>query len=220
MKIKFILLLTASLFLQCKVDSQSWGTIKGEGDIVTKQIQLDPMHGVGLGISGELILTQGSVQQVTIEGQQNIIDNIKREVRDGFWSIEYIKNVREAKDVRIRITVPNLDEIGLSGSGSITSTNQFSGLDKLEMDISGSGGIQFDMEAKSTELNLSGSGKADLKGTTGKFEINISGSGNVMADDLKSSGCEVAISGSGDASVQVNGDLEAAISGSGDVVYS
>jgi len=207
------------LFLVVSAHAQNWQTIKGEGKVVTQEIKLENIHGIGLGISGKLILTQGSTQRITIEGQQNIIDNIKKEVRGGSWSIEYIKNVKDAEPVTITVTVPSLDEIALSGSGTVTTTNKFSNLNDLEISIAGSGHLDFNFDAKDTELNLSGSGKAILMGSTHELEINISGSGDVTAKDLTATGCEISISGSGDAAVNVNGDLRAAISGSGDVTY-
>ena len=47
----------------------------------------------------------------------------------------------------------------------------------------------------------------------------IAGSGDVMTKELVASTCKIQISGSGDAAVYVNGDLETQISGSGDVRY-
>ena len=216
---KFLLLLTIGLFIQGRAQSQHWNSIKGEGKVVTQEIKLDPIHGFSLSFHGDVVVTQGPTQKIVIEGQQNIIDNIKREVKHGYWNIWIDKNVKDAEPVKITITVPTLDEVGLCGSGSIMSTNRFTGLNELEVSISGSGHLQFSFEAKNTECNLSGSGKATLDGVTGELEINISGSGDVTAKDLEASDCEISISGSGDAAVNVNGDLKTAISGSGDVTY-
>ncbi len=217
---KILFLLLIGLLIQCNVEAQHKTTIKGEGKVVTQEITLDPFHGINLSFHGDVVLTQGATQQVIIEGQQNIIDNIKREVQNGNWNIEFDHNVKDAEPVKVTITVPNLDEIGLCGSGAITSTNRFMDLHKLEINISGSGNIHFDYEGKSTELNLSGSGKAELAGESSELEINISGSGGVKAKELLTSDCDVSISGSGNASVYVNGDLEAQVSGSGEITYT
>jgi len=216
---KILLFLVIGLFIHCDVQSQHWGTIKGEGKVVTQEINLEPIHGFSLSFHGDVIVTQGSTQKIVIEGQQNIIDNIKRDVRHGHWNIEFDKNVKDAEPVKVTITLSTLDEIGLGGSGTITSASRCTGLNDLEISMSGSGRVNFSFEAKNTELNLSGSGKSTLDGSTGRLEINISGSGDVTAKDLVASECQVSISGSGDASVNVNGDLRTAISGSGDVTY-
>jgi cytoskeletal protein CcmA (bactofilin family) len=203
------------------VSAQYWSSesIRGEGEVVKQQIVLPSFDGIDLAFDGEVILTPGPAQNVVIEGQQNIIDNIKREVKDGSWSISFIKNVKDAKDVKVYVTVPVMDHVGLSGSGSIRSTDKFGGLKDVELAVAGSGDIDMAIDAKTTKLRISGSGDIALAGSTGSLEIAISGSGDVTAKDLVSSACKVQISGSGDAAVHVNGELETLISGSGDVYY-
>jgi hypothetical protein len=188
--------------------------------VVKEEISLDAFHSIGLSFHGNVVLTQGSTQKVTIEAQQNIIDNIKREVKSGKWNIGFEKNVKESKPVTIFITIPTLKGIGVSGSGTLVSTNTFKGLEDLSVAVAGSGTVKLGAEAKSTEVAISGSGEVNLSGTSITLEIAISGSGDVIAQELKTDKCEVHISGSGDARVNVDKSLEAAISGSGDVFYT
>ena len=54
------LLLSLSLILFATSVNAQWGKIKGEGPVVTQTIDLDDFHSIGLGISGDVILTQGS----------------------------------------------------------------------------------------------------------------------------------------------------------------
>ena len=194
--------------------------IKGEGDIVKHEFKLESLRGINLGISGDVVLTQGSPQKIVVEAQQNIIDNIEKDVKGGVWNIRFDKHVRESKDVTIYVTLQDLEEIGLSGSGSIRSTNKFTGIDDLDISVVGSGEITLAYEANSTDLKLSGSGSIDLTGTSDDLSISISGSGDVIAGDLKTNDCNVQISGSGDARVHANQTLDTLISGSGDVRYS
>jgi hypothetical protein len=213
----FVVLLTC---LSISISAQSWGNgVSGEGAVVKQEISLDKFDGFDLGFDGNVIVTPGSVQKVVIEGQQNIIDLIKRDVKDGMWRIGFSKSVKDAKEVTVYITIPTVTRVALTGSGSISSTDRFSGLNKLDIAMSGSGDIVFDAAANDMNLHLSGSGDIEVKGTTKTLDVAISGSGDVVASELKSSNCKIHISGSGDAEVLVNGDLETNISGSGDVHY-
>ncbi|MEP6795047.1 MAG: head GIN domain-containing protein [Saprospiraceae bacterium] len=218
----FIALCFIGLILSCRSEAQSWmkGSIKGEGEIVKQDISLESLNGINLGFDGDVVLTPGNTQKITIEGQKNIIDNIKHEVKNGVWNINFDKNVRVAKEVTVYITLPGLQELGLSGSGSIRSTGKFSEVDKLNIRLSGSGDIVFDYHGQSTELALSGSGEIDLSGASKSLSIAISGSGDVKTNGLVTEDCSIHISGSGDASVQANKNLDIHISGSGDVTYS
>lgn len=201
--------------------AQSWSTsgIKGEGDVVRQEITLPALNGIDLGFSGNVIITPGTTQKIVMEGQQNILDNIKREVTGGTWKIFFEKNVKESKEVTIYITMPTIRKVGLTGSGTIKSEGKFAGLDDLNVFLSGSGDIQFAADARTVEVLLSGSGDVELKGSASELEISISGSGDVTTSSMAVNDCEVHISGSGDAEVDVNGKLDVFVSGSGDVHY-
>ncbi len=203
-----------------QLNAQAWRPgINGEGEVIKQEISLSSLKGLDLGSDGDVILTPGATQKIVIEGQKNIIDNIKRDVSNGSWKISYLKKVYNAKPVTVYITIPTMDFVGLSGSGSIKSIGKFSGIKDIDIAVSGSGDIHMDIDAKATKARISGSGEIELGGTTQILEVAISGSGDVMTKDLVASACKIHISGSGDAAVHVNGELETHISGSGDVHY-
>jgi len=218
---KLTLLVAVLSFLTSQsIIAQAWGSgIDGEGEVIKQEITLPSIKGFDLGFGGDVIVTPGATQKIVIEGQKNIIDNIKRDVSNGTWRISYMKSVDNAKSVTVYITIPTIEYVGLSGSGSVKSTGKFSGLKDIDIAVSGSGDITLDIDAKDTGIRISGSGEIDLSGTTQSLEVAISGSGDVMTKDLVASSCKIQISGSGDAAVYVNGELETHISGSGDVRY-
>ncbi len=207
----FALLVCNTVFAQ--------SSIRGEGDQVKQEITLSEFDGIQVAIAADVILMQGNTQKVIIEGQQNIIDNIQKDVRGGSWKIGYDKNVKGAKAVTIYITIPKIEDIAMSGSGTISTKGKFSGLGDMDIAMSGSGEIRIEAETDEVELAMSGSGNVQLSGSGRSLEVAISGSGNVEASTFNVSDCAVAISGSGNVAVYVNDDLEAAISGSGDVKY-
>jgi len=135
------------------------------------------------------------------------------------WRVKFDKSMRSHKQVTIYITMSTLKEVSLAGSGNISTTNTFTGLDKVEAAVAGSGNIKLSVQAHAVESAISGSGDITLDGSADTLEGAISGSGDLHADGLKTSDCEVAISGSGDASVYCTGSLETSVSGSGDVSY-
>lgn len=201
-------------------DHRNGTAIKGEGDIVKETISLEALRGVNLGFSGEIFLTQGNTQSIEMEGQKNILDNIKRTVKNGVWHVYFDRDVRDHKPVTIRITLPTLEEASVSGSGSIRTTNKFSGAGIMKVNVAGSGDVEIVYDAGKTELNLSGSGEITLTGTSKDLAIAISGSGDVDAANLQTENCSVSISGSGDASVNASNQLNTNIAGSGDVRYA
>ena len=220
MKTKLSLSVLVCLFA-IQAQAQNWlkGSISGEGDVVRQEISVERFTGISLDFSGDIILVQGSGQKVTVEAQQNIIDNIKTEVKDGVWHVRYEKNVRKAKPVKIQIMVPELDYVAVSGSGDIQTDGHFAKQEDLKLRVSGSGDIKMSVDARTVESSISGSGSVTLAGSGNSNEIHISGSGDVYAADFRVTDCSISISGSGDARVYAEGNLEVKVSGSGDVKY-
>ncbi|MDX1476836.1 MAG: head GIN domain-containing protein [Saprospiraceae bacterium] len=212
--ITLLTLLVAAMGMPLQAQS-----INGQGEVVKQEIQLATLTGVKLGFQGNIVLTQGSTQKIVMEGQQNVLDNIKREVKNGTWGVYNKKNVRNAKPVTIYITLANLQEVAVSGSGNITGTNRFRGLGDLGIAVSGSGNIDLEIEAADVSASVSGSGEVRLAGSAANLALRISGSGDVEAEDLQVTDCTAHISGSGNARVHASGSLEATISGSGDLRY-
>ena len=223
MKLQLITLST--LFCLCfsltSVQAQNWwgNGVKGEGPVVRKTLDLDQFNAIKLTFSGDVYLKQGNRQEVVVEAQQNIIDLMKRDVRDGTWKIGFEKNVSKTKPVKVYITVPTLTKIGVSGSGNIKTENAFTGLGNMAVHVSGSGDIKADLTAKSIKTHISGSGDVALRGSAQNHDIHISGSGDVTSYDFRTDNCEIHISGSGECEVNVQENLDIHISGSGDVYY-
>ena len=182
---------------------QSWkddNGITGKGPVVEKQIELDNFDQIGLAINADVILEKGPKQKVKIKAQQNIIDNITREVKKDSWSIKFDENVRNAKEITIYITLPNLEALSIAGNGNIIGKSPFNGMGDLTMNIAGNGDIEF-------------------SGSTNSLSINIAGNGDIRAERLKAENCEVSIAGNGDCYISVDKDLSVSIVGSGDVNY-
>ena len=193
--------------------------IKGEGPVVKKEISLPEFEGIRNGFSCDVIITQGSSEKIVLEGQENILDNLELDVAGNILKIKYDRMVKKAEPVKIYITMTNLVEAVLSGSGSLSTTNHFSGNKDLHIAVSGSGDVSLDIDAIDIDMKISGSGDIYLKGSGDDLDMTISGSGGIDSRDLSANNCKVSISGSGNATVNVRQDLDARVSGSGNVRY-
>ena len=218
---EFILAFGLLAFLTTNVDGQNFWkrAIKGEGPIVEKQVSLSTFEGIRSGFSCDIFITQGDRQEVRLEGQQNILENLTLDVDGGILKIKYDRMVRMAKPVKIYITMKNLVQASLSGSGSLVTTNHFRNLENLDVSVSGSGDVRLEVDARDVGMSVSGSGDISLSGTARDLDMSISGSGGIDSRDLMAESCEISISGSGDATVYVKEVLDARVSGSGNIRY-
>ncbi len=198
--LSFPIFLFAFLFVLTAQGQKYWGSITGEGPVVKEELSLDEFQSVGLGISGTIYLTPGKTQKVIVEGQKNLIDNLKQEVKNGSWNIAFDKNVQGKTDMKFYITLPTVKTLAIGGSGKIISKEAFNGLGALKLAIGGSGNIEF-------------------AGTADSVEISIGGSGSVKAGELKVQTSKVSIGGSGNCYIEVGERLDVSIGGSGSVHY-
>lgn len=120
-------------------------------------------------------------------------------------------------DLNMQMDVGKMD-IRISGSGNATVQGDMS---EVFLSVSGSGDmiILGGDDMVNCTVKLTGSGDVDLSGKTEKLQIKQVSSGDVDASDLITGICFVEKSGSGDTSVNVNGDLSVVSSGSGDIFY-
>lgn len=219
--IKFLSLIVALLTVtSCHIDSDDgiFNCIKGSGTSITKELYLQEFTGLKLEIAADIYITQGDEFSVVATGQENIINELELDVDNGIWDIEFDRCVKNHNELTIYITMPQIDYLAISGSGTIYGENSFD-VNELDLNISGSGDIILDVNATQIDASVSGSGKMKLTGAAEKAEYSISGSGDYFTFGLQAKVTTIDISGSGNAEVFVEDYLEVDISGSGDVFY-
>ncbi len=193
--------------------------IRGEGPVVERKVDPGTIKGIDIPGSAKIYLTQGSVQEVRIEGQENIIDNLNLHASGEIWHIDNKRSVWQSEPLKIYITMETLKLIEISGSGNVEFMNKFTNQDELKIRISGSGKIDANIDAKDIIANISGSGDLFLKGNARDLDLSITGSGNIAGYDLKANNADVTITGSGGMELTLQERLNAHITGSGSVRY-
>jgi len=221
LKFSVVAILFASLFISaCKKENLC---ISGHGSITTKTLSVASFTGIDLAGASNIVVSQGPIQEVKATGHPNIIDRVNTKVSGNIWDITLIDGCYENYELAFQITVPNLEEIELSGAGNIT-VNDFINQGDLEIHIGGSGNINLNRFDGAENLSVSISGSGHIDGNAAfsdlkMLDINISGSGNYEGFPIETDQCDISISGSGNCSVYVRDALDVNISGSGNVLY-
>jgi hypothetical protein len=180
---------------------------------------------VSFGVSGNLYINFGPEFKVVLEGDKKYVDEIITEVSSGKLVIKMenwrMNNWRMNEKVTVYITMPELNGLGVSGSGKAEIKDAVK-TGELYLNVSGSGKLYIsDITATSLDCGISGSGDIILGGggSCSKAKISISGSGNYMGESLKIGTADIHISGSGNCTCNVTESLKASVSGSGNVSY-
>ena len=209
----------------CTIAVTNAQKIKGNGNVVTIERSTDDYDAIAVSGWFNVILVDGQEGKLSIEGEENLLEYIKTEVKEGKLVIKVKKghNLQPSswkKDGGIYVTVPveSVNEVTLSGSGDIVGKKTISA-SEFSTNMSGSGDITLDVESKTLSASMSGSGDINLSGTAEVFYVQISGSGDIKAYDLMADTVDASISGSADIQVTANKMLKARVSGSGDIHY-
>src|ERR1044072_3627005 len=92
-------------------------------------------------------------------------------------------------------------------------------VDKIKLEINGSGDITASLVAAKVESEIHGSGNIILSGSANINNVDILGSGNFRAENLPCNDATIDVKGSGDVYVYTIKNLEVDINGSGTVHY-
>ncbi|UII33008.1 DUF2807 domain-containing protein [Fulvivirga ulvae] len=184
--------------------------------------ELSSFNQLSFSTAGKVYLTQGSNQKVELKGSKEVLEKIETEVRGGRLIIKKESSGwfswSDDGDLEVYITIPEIEEINISGSGKIYGKNTIKAGD-MEISVSGSGSVNLNATVSDLDLSISGSGEISLEGTARYVDLSISGSGSLGAEDLKSDSYKIKISGSGSCKVFAEKSIDASISGSGSVYY-
>lgn len=200
-------------------------TINASAQKKTEDRRIHNFNSIAVGISADVYITKGSTHKVILEGDEEDLQEIETEVSGNRLKIGFEDNNRwwgnnkRKSKIIIHITMPELTGVSLSGSGNVKSDDLFVS-EKFHGAVSGSGGMELNINTSEADLDISGSGRIILKGKGEEADISISGSGDIDAEDFKVRTADIKIMGSGNCTIHVSEELESKIMGSGNIRYS
>lgn len=197
--------------------------VRGSGNVVTESRAVSNFNRVALSGIGELAITQGDTEALTVEADDNLLPLIVTQVRNNVLNIGIDPNrgvisPTPSRPIKFALRVKNLDSIQLSGAGNISVPALKT--DTLTVGSSGAGNINItQLDAKTLNGSVSGVGNLVISGQVETQDASLSGLGSYTAGDLKSTSTAVSISGAGSATVWAAQTLNVRISGAGSVSY-
>jgi hypothetical protein len=191
-----------------------------------EQRKLSAFTEISLKIGANVHLSQGKDQMVEVKGQESTLEKLITEVKDRKLIIRYptetlFSNKWNPGQVDLFITIPQIDGLSVSGSGSIIAEDKIESR-ILDLSVSGSGDISIGiLKAEKVSSLVSGSGSLFLTGQepASEFKGVLLGSGNIKAKEFSANNVNIKISGSGSCWLTAIKNLVVWIAGSGSVYY-
>lgn len=195
-------------------------TIEGSGNVIEETRDVRDFSQVRLAGFGHLYIERGETESLRIEAEDNFMQYITTEVKDGELDIRWQKNIlaTNRKPINFYLTVKTLDTITLDGAGNIKAPDMRAGT--FTVNANGAGNFELsDLEAGALVVTLSGAGNVTVTGEATAQTVKINGLGQYQARDLWSATAEVEINAAGSATVRVSDELDATINGAGSINY-
>jgi hypothetical protein len=198
--------------------------IEGSGNVVSEARQVSGFEGVALSSIFVAVLTQGDTEGLTVRADDNLMEYIVTEVRDGTLRVGLTPSaamggLRPSAKIEVDIAFKELSALSVSGSGSLEVGHLET--DLLEVSVSGSGNLGVrELTAMEVSTSISGSGQVSIDGEARAQAVNVSGSGRYRSLELVTQAGDVSVSGSGLVALTATDRLDVRISGSGTVRYS
>jgi|GEM_PF-2203919 hypothetical protein len=215
-----------------------------DSEVSERRFDLTDFQAVKLDGMIDIQLRQGPFS-VVASGPKDELQNVKARVVDGRliisqkWRSGWLQ-FSSGKHVMVVVSMPQLDEFVLAGSGN-ADIGRFEGAaDELLISLKGSGTLQIEsleqvkdlrlellgsgdlickeaVVSGKTDLRLAGSGALRILGRTDTVDIVLLGSGSLDAAGFEARTGNVDLIGSGDAEVSIEQLMRKKVQGSGDL---
>lgn len=195
-------------------------SVKGNGDITTKEYSESGFKNIDASGSYEIHITQGSSYSVKVACDANLFDYLNIYTKGDKLYLKHKNNtsISPSQKIKVYVTAPAYSDFDCSGACSIISDGKISG-DKLSFDLSGAGRLDLNIDAQFLDVDMSGSSEGTVSGNAKNFSVDGSGATKIYAFGLSTENTKIELSGSGKAEVSVSSALNVEISGAGSVKY-
>ena len=166
--------------------------VTGSGKRETQKRDLPPFTSISTEGAFDIRVVCQKDRSLEIEADDNILPLIRTEVSNNVLRIRNSGNYSTKDDVQVRITVPDLEGLTVSGAGTVDIKNVDN--DQFEVDLNGAPTIEVSGETENLKLKANGAGKIDshkLRATN----VSVTSNGVSRVDVYAGEKLDVKISG-------------------------
>lgn len=173
----------------------------GSGVEASETLEFGSFSVISLSGEANVVVTIGDPQSVIVRADDNLLADVVTEVVDDTLEISEpsLVDLEPRAGMTVEITVPQLQEVEVSGSGDLSVAS---------------------LQGKLFRVEVSGAGTVEASGEVERVEAEVSGAGDVQLAELVAREASAEVSGAGDIHVHATESLSAEVSGAGDIVYS
>lgn len=194
------------------------------GPVIMQERPVSPFDSIDLADNVDLVITQDSVERITVEAGSNLISGITTDIIDGQLNIRNLNTCNWLrsydKPIRVHVSTRKLWKISYNSAGNISTTNTLT-WDSIKVEVwGGCGSIDLSLRlVKGWFVMNMGTADFNLHGKCDIVNYYLSDMGLCQAGDLETRYCSVNTKGTNNCYVNVTVSLYAIIENIGSVYY-
>jgi hypothetical protein len=187
----------------------------------TRTFSVSGFNKLSMGSAFKIDVKQGSSFSVKAEGRSEDLEDIESAVSGGVLKLRYKNNgwSKNRKTVNVSIVMPNLQGVDFSGASTATVA-KFSGVQNMDIEVSGASRVNMELAAKKVSMELSGASSLTLVGKCEVLNGEVSGASSFKGQDFPAREVSIDASGASSAAVVASAVIHAEASGASSIRYS
>ncbi len=217
---KITIAVLMALFLSSCAFDMSWGEGKrGNGVVEEEQREITEDFTVITAAEGlDVYVTQDRDFEILVEADENIIDLIGTDIKNGRLKIHAIENIGRATK-KVYVTLPEITSLRTS-SGADLITREVISADKISLDASSGSDLRVQLSADEVNADTSSGATIRISGEANILYADASSGSDIKAGEFEVKTCEADASSGADIRVNVSEKLIADASSGADIKYT
>ncbi|WP_411032103.1 head GIN domain-containing protein [Spongiimicrobium sp. 3-5] len=214
-----IALIMAIIMSSCAFDINFGNGKQGNGVVATEDRKVTEEFTVVSASEGlDVFVTQADDFSIEVEADENVIDLIGTDIKNGRLRIHAIENIGRATK-KIYVSLPEVTALESSSGSDLVSSAPIKA-DKISLDASSGSDLHVELNADEVEADASSGADIRISGETDILYASASSGSDIKAKDLLTKTCTADVSSGADITVNVSESLTADASSGGDISYT
>jgi len=217
---KITIAVLMALFLSSCAFDMSWGEGKrGNGIVEEERREITDDFTVITASEGlDVYVTQDRDFEILVEADENVIDLIGTDIKNGRLKIHAIENIGRATK-KVYVTLPEITSLRTS-SGADLTTREVISADKISLDASSGSDLRVELNADEVNADTSSGASIRISGEANILYADASSGSDIKAGAFEVKTCEADASSGADIRVNVSERLIADASSGADIKYT
>lgn len=214
-----VTLIMGLLLSSCAFDFNFSNGKRGNGKVVEDSREVNDNFTAVVASEGiDVYVTQSNNFSIDVEADENVIDLIGTDIKNGRLRIHAIENIGRATK-KVYVSLPDITSLSSSSGADLIVKSKIEA-DKITLSASSGSDLKVVLTADEVEADASSGADIRISGETNVLYADASSGSDIKARDLLAKTCRAGASSGADIRINVSESLVANASSGADISYT